>query len=72
MIEYPKFGLRFCTLYPETSNTRVKQKKIFEPPGVTIVTYPEQSEEKLNDIIASLENLKLGFKRTKNLHFTLL
>ena len=72
MLEYPKYGLKFCSICPKTSNTIVEQQKRFDPPGVTIVSYPDKSEEELEDILTGLKNLQLDFKPAKKLHFTLL
>jgi hypothetical protein len=72
MLEYPKYGLKFCSICPKASNTIVEQQNRFDPPGVTIVSYPDKSEEELESITTGLRNLQLDFKPVKKLHFTLL
>jgi hypothetical protein len=72
MLEYPKYGLKFCSIRPKTSNTIVEQQERFDPPGVTIVSYPDQLEKEVEDITIKLKDLQLGFRPAKKLHFTLL
>ena len=72
ILEYPKYCLKFCSICPKTSGVTVEQQKRFDPPGVTIVSYPDNSEEELDGITTRLKNLQLDFKPAKKLHFTLL
>ena len=72
VLEYKKFGLRFYSICPKTSNTISKRETILDPYGVSIVGYFEDQQHKYDDVIKHLEDLGLGFVRVKKLHFTLL
>jgi len=72
VLEYKKFGLRFYSICPKTSNTISKRETILDPYGVSIVGYFEDQQQKYDDVIKHLEDLGLGFVRVKKLHFTLL
>jgi hypothetical protein len=72
MLEYPKYGLKFCSICPKTSNTIVELQERCDPSGVTIVSYPEQLEKEVEDIRIKLKDLQLGFRPAKKIHFTLL
>jgi hypothetical protein len=71
-LEYPKFGLKFCSICPKSSNTIEQQKKISDSPGITIVSYPNHLGKEFEDIRTKLKDLGLGFRSAKRLHFTLL
>lgn len=65
VLEYQKFGLKFCCICPKTSNTISKKETILDPYGVSIVGYFEDQQQKYDDIIKILVDLGLGFIRVK-------